>query len=210
MKSLKEWDIARILITAFVVLTVTFIVIILTLLNKTTIYNGVSINGIEVGGLNRLDAVKLLENSMKDDLENREVTFNYEDYTYLVKLHELGITYDYYKAADAAYGVGREGNALEKLKDIYKAKFYGRTIEIELLYNKNKINSMIDKIEISLNKESKNAEIQYKKNKFTSCEYCDYSAICQFDGSIKDNKYRNMNDKKDDEVLELMRKAVEC
>jgi ATP-dependent helicase/nuclease subunit B len=50
----------------------------------------------------------------------------------------------------------------------------------------------------------------YKKNKSTSCEYCKYSAICQFDGSIKDNKYRNMNDKKDDEVLELMRKAVEC
>jgi ATP-dependent helicase/nuclease subunit B len=50
----------------------------------------------------------------------------------------------------------------------------------------------------------------YKKNKSTSCEYCEYSAICQFDGSIKDNKYRNMNDKKDDEVLELMRKAVEC
>ena len=49
----------------------------------------------------------------------------------------------------------------------------------------------------------------YKKNKFTSCEYCDYSTICQFDGSMKDNKYRNMNDKKDDEVLELMRKAVE-
>ena len=39
-----------------------------------------------------------------------------------------------------------------------------------------------------------------KNNKKAYCEYCDYSAVCQFDTSIKDNKYRIVLKKSDDEM----------
>jgi ATP-dependent helicase/nuclease subunit B len=49
----------------------------------------------------------------------------------------------------------------------------------------------------------------YKKKKNTPCSYCNFGAICQFDTSIPDNKYKYLNDKKNEEVWELMKKEVE-
>lgn len=44
----------------------------------------------------------------------------------------------------------------------------------------------------------------FKKKKATSCQYCAYSSICQFDALLKDNKYRILHDKSDDEVWSLL------
>lgn len=48
----------------------------------------------------------------------------------------------------------------------------------------------------------------YKKKNKTPCEFCSYAAICQFDSSMKDNKYRIINDKKDDEIWTLIGQEV--
>lgn len=45
----------------------------------------------------------------------------------------------------------------------------------------------------------------FKNKRTTPCTYCDYSSVCQFDPTLKDNKYRIMNDKNDEEVWEAMR-----
>lgn len=44
----------------------------------------------------------------------------------------------------------------------------------------------------------------YKKKKVTSCTYCSYAAVCQFDPGLKDNRYRNLEERKDDEVWKLI------
>ena len=44
----------------------------------------------------------------------------------------------------------------------------------------------------------------YKNKKVSSCQYCAYTSICQFDVLLKDNKYRIINDKSNDEVWKLM------
>lgn len=41
------------------------------------------------------------------------------------------------------------------------------------------------------------------------CEYCDYSSICQFDTSIKDNKYNLVLKKDEEEVWKNMKETVE-
>ena len=48
----------------------------------------------------------------------------------------------------------------------------------------------------------------YKKKRVTSCQYCSYSAICQFDPSLKDNKYKMLKDFKDDEVWEKVNEEL--
>jgi len=47
-----------------------------------------------------------------------------------------------------------------------------------------------------------------KSKKHTACSYCNFASICQFDPSMKDNKYRYVNKKKDDEVWTLMQDKV--
>ena len=56
---------------------------------------------------------------------------------------------------------------------------------------------------------SGNLKIEPCKNQMmSSCEYCDYSAICQFDTSIKDNKYKIIVKKSDDEIWKRMKNKV--
>jgi ATP-dependent helicase/nuclease subunit B len=45
----------------------------------------------------------------------------------------------------------------------------------------------------------------YKKKRVTSCAYCSYASVCQFDPEMKNNKYRVLNDMKDNEVWELLK-----
>ncbi|UWG96270.1 helicase-exonuclease AddAB subunit AddB [Dehalobacter sp. DCM] len=44
----------------------------------------------------------------------------------------------------------------------------------------------------------------YKKKGTTSCKYCSYAAVCQFDPSRKENTFRLLTDKKDEEVWGLL------
>lgn len=45
----------------------------------------------------------------------------------------------------------------------------------------------------------------YKKRTMTACTYCNFSSVCQFDTSIRDNRYRILADLKEDELWQLMR-----
>ncbi len=48
----------------------------------------------------------------------------------------------------------------------------------------------------------------YKTKEKNSCEYCEYSSICQFDSSLKDNKYKIINKKSDDEIIRMMKGEI--
>ena len=48
----------------------------------------------------------------------------------------------------------------------------------------------------------------YKNKDKTSCNFCTYSPICQFDTTLKDNKYKIINKKSDDEIMKMMRGDV--
>lgn len=50
--------------------------------------------------------------------------------------------------------------------------------------------------------------IPCKNKNGTSCDFCTYSSICQFDPTIKGNMYTILNDKNDEEVIKLMEKEV--
>ncbi|GAE90735.1 ATP-dependent nuclease [Acetivibrio straminisolvens JCM 21531] len=49
----------------------------------------------------------------------------------------------------------------------------------------------------------------YKKKGTTSCKYCSFLPVCQFDTTMKENSFRNFYDKKDDEVWSLMAQEEE-
>lgn len=44
----------------------------------------------------------------------------------------------------------------------------------------------------------------YKKKKLTSCSYCNYSSVCQFDQSQKENSFRMLHDREDNDIWKLM------
>ncbi len=49
----------------------------------------------------------------------------------------------------------------------------------------------------------------YKKKKITSCQYCSYSSICQFDLTQYENSYRLLHDRGNDDIWKLMYDTLE-
>ena len=47
-----------------------------------------------------------------------------------------------------------------------------------------------------------------KSSSITYCDYCDYSSICQFDTSIKDNKYKVIFKKKNEDLWSEMENVI--
>ena len=43
-----------------------------------------------------------------------------------------------------------------------------------------------------------------KNGKYTCCSYCRFNAICQFDYSLKDNKYSVLQKKDKEDIWKLM------
>ena len=55
-----------------------------------------------------------------------------------------------------------------------------------------------------------NIEISpYSKKGFAPCRYCSYSSVCQFDPSLKGNKYRILKDIKEEEAWDLIEKEID-
>lgn len=48
----------------------------------------------------------------------------------------------------------------------------------------------------------------YKKGQASSCTYCSYSSVCQFDTSLSGSSFRVLNDKKNEEILTLMENEI--
>lgn len=49
----------------------------------------------------------------------------------------------------------------------------------------------------------------YKLKDRTPCTFCSFKAVCQFDQSLEDNQYRNLADKKQKEILSILREEEE-
>lgn len=65
----------------------------------------------------------------------------------------------------------------------------------------------VKKLLIRLGEEMLKGDISispYRRKRMTACAYCGYLSICQFDTSLEGNSYRNLYDKKDEEVWELL------
>lgn len=78
-----------------------------------------------------------------------------------------------------------------------------RQFEILRKYVRNTIADLCKKILTG------NIEVNpYKDKTKRGCSYCEYSAICQFDTSIKGNKYRIIEDKSDEEVWNIIEKEI--
>lgn len=149
-----------------IILVLFFVIFIFISLNTTTIYKGVKINNVEVGGLDRSSAIIHLERELGYELNNKFVKLVYDDYEYIVEYNELSITYDYHKAVNEAFEIGRHGTIIKRIKDIVNVRANGHNIEMGLLYNDKKLINIINKVSKDINVESKDANIVYAEDGF--------------------------------------------
>lgn len=165
MKSKKVLILLPILIIIAIVLGGGFYIY-NNILNIDTIYSGVKVDDISLSDMTKDNAYNYLKAKKESEQLKKSMKLTYEDMDFNISLDQLGFKYEYEKAIDQAYNLGREGNYFDRFKKIQSLKNNGENIELERKYDFSKINPIVKDISEKINIESQNAEFDFNGGNF--------------------------------------------
>lgn len=133
-----------------------------------TIYNNVYVDGTNVGGLTKEQAIKLLEEKAKSVYYDRTLILTYgaDDYTFTYA--DFGVTLDIPSAVDTAYNYARSGSLLKRyymIKELNNQAWY---TESAFGYDSDKIFEAVKSIEDKIYEAPVNASIKKVDGEFVT------------------------------------------
>ena len=119
--------------------------------NKSNkILEGVSVNGIDLSGLTSDEAIQKLSEEFSKKLDT-SLTLNYNEYTCeFIPSQDIDAKFDIDVAVKTAYSFGRSGNPIENNYEILATLIATKQININLLYDSQKLNNFVDSISVEL------------------------------------------------------------
>ncbi len=131
------------------------------ILNTQTIYTGVRVDDVYLSGMTKEEAYSYLKAKKESEGLNRPMKLKYEDMEFTISLEQLGFQYDYDKAIQEAYNLGRDGDYLTRFKKIQDLKKNSETIKLESNFDFGKIKPIVEDISQKINIESKDAVFDF-------------------------------------------------
>ncbi|RKJ78480.1 hypothetical protein D7X33_09710 [Butyricicoccus sp. 1XD8-22] len=110
-----------------------------------TVFPGVKVGGVEVGGMSVNEAANLISSSF-DEQGTGELTLQMDEYTFNLPVSEVVGGVDANESARAAFRFGREGGPVERALDIVKARITGADVELTMDVDKKKLTEWLDGI----------------------------------------------------------------
>lgn len=137
-----------IVVVLFLIIFSTIFAIINNKSNK--ILEGVSVNGIDLSGLTSDEAIQKLSEEFSKKLDT-SLTLNYNEYTCeFIPSQDIDAKFDIDVAVKTAYSFGRSGNLIENNYEILATLIATKQININLLYDSQKLNNFVDSISVEL------------------------------------------------------------
>lgn len=127
-------------------------------LTSNNIYTGITMEGTEVGGLS-IDQARIKLAEREAELAQQPIILTCEGHRFEATIHEIGGRVDSRKSAEAAHGVGRQGNAVTRLIDMLSARFNGRDVSVAYVVEKDKALRFLQSIAGEINRPPSDASI---------------------------------------------------
>ena len=124
-----------------------------------TIYPGIEVAGVPVGGLSVSEATAGIEGMLEKRLKNPVLVVQYEGKKWTLKEKDLGLTVHAEKLAWKAYAMGRTGNLLQQLQERYAAFNQGLVISLQHEYSEDKLRKAIQQMAKEVNRNSRDASV---------------------------------------------------
>ena len=121
------------------------------LVNSGDIYEGVEVGNVDLGGMSPSEAEDTLAERIPGELQEIRLTGPEESFT--VPAGDLGINFNVPATVDAAYAVGREGNAVEQVRERFGATFDTVKIPTEAGYDPEVARTKIENLSQQVNEE---------------------------------------------------------
>lgn len=135
------------------------------ILNLNTIYPDIFIDGIDVGGLKREEAVGILNENLDKTYQSDYLMLSVPDMHFKIHFSDIDYLPDYEKAVELAFNTGRRGNVIERLREIWKVRKNHLFITSQMCYNIEKTTGILENIRIKTYKEPQNAQINIVNGK---------------------------------------------
>ena len=113
--------------------------------NNENMIAGIKVNGIQVQGLNKEEAIKLI-GIKTDEKKNCEIKIYVDEEEQSVLLSQIELNYDIENAILKAYQIGRGKNIFVNNFEILKSMILGNDICLEYTYNEDLLNNIIQDI----------------------------------------------------------------
>lgn len=130
------------------------------------IYDGISVNGVNVGGMTKEEAKKVLEEKFNKIIKNRKINIYHENNKFVIDYKMLKAHYDVDKAVDEAFEYGKEGNLLEKTIVRFKLKNDSHDIKLQFVADTSIVSKEVKNIAKKINFEPVNATITLTSSGF--------------------------------------------
>ena len=117
--------------------------------NSNTIQGGVYIKGINVSGLTKEEAVKLLESEI-DTKFNDHLILNYKKYDYYLEPEQIEASFNIKASVDFAYNIARSSSVIQNVKDYVAVLMTHINIEPVFTYNEQALQKYLEDVEAKL------------------------------------------------------------
>lgn len=144
-KRQKTIKIAVITVVVIIVLLIALTAFAIPTMFSNKIISGVSIGGINVSGLDKAQAVKLIEEKVTPR-QKEIVKLKYGEYEKELPMEQLEVTVNIEKAVDEALSKGRAENIFSNNFAVIASKFKKQDIGLEINYNEEELEKILTEI----------------------------------------------------------------
>lgn len=135
------------------------------ILNQKTFYKGVTIENISLAGINKENAIKILQEELNRKFNGNSLVLKHEDKEWTIDLNEIAYSFLTDGAIEMAYRIGREGNIFNRLMTIYKVRGDKVNIHIANKFNRKALKSKLESIKNEIDQKEANASVLFKNGK---------------------------------------------
>lgn len=139
---------AKILIFSLLLLTAAALFacsfFIYSILSYDRVYNGVSVNGIDVSKMSYTEVYNLLDSEYSTKADGIKVILKNKELIQQIDLSQINVRFDVESAAKRALAVGRRGNIFHRLFEVYNTNKDGVRLDLDYSYDTNSVRNTID------------------------------------------------------------------
>ncbi len=133
-----------------------------TINDNTVFYDGTTINGVDVSGLNQKQAENVVGAKMLDTLDEVSLTFKYEDKVWEFSGNDFEVNVNIGEQLQEVMSYGREGNIFEKTKLANKIKREGLNYNISYTKLLAGLDNKLDELASKINTQGQFSNIEFK------------------------------------------------
>jgi|LSQX01.2.fsa_nt_gb vancomycin resistance protein YoaR len=159
----------KIIITAIIMLLIALLLVTgaMIVLNRSTFYNGVSVEGIDISGLSKSEAKQIVGDKLREIIVQNRVVLKHEYKIWETPLRDISYVFLVDSAIEKAYSIGRSGNVMERLRTIADLYEEGINIDVRPDFSKEELLKVIEGIKKEVDRKEIDASVIYKDGNIT-------------------------------------------